>query len=65
MSAEERRLRAALEESDELIDAVLHDLLLMRLTLECTQEEIRAALAPSEGESPVAVLHVVRAGRPS
>lgn len=61
MSREEKRLRLALEECDQLIESALHDLLLMRIGLECVQGEVKDALNPPVREDgPVPIGFLIR-----
>lgn len=63
MSREEKRLRRALEECDQLVEAALHDLLLMRIGLECVRCEVRDALRPPDRSgSSLSLVCVRRAG---
>jgi hypothetical protein len=59
VSREEKRLRLALEECDALIGSALHDLLLMRIGLECVRGEVKDALNPparEDGPVPIGLL---------
>lgn len=63
MTREEKRLRQALEECDQLIEAALHDLLLMRVGCECIRGEVRDALrdpALDGDAAPVSIGFLVR-----